>query len=192
MAVRKPKVDAKWRNRIVEYGEITASELEANPRNPRVHGDQQKAAMTSVLDDVGWVAPVIVNRTTGLVVDGHMRVGLAQDGPIPVAWVELSEAEENEMLALMDPIGSMAEINSDLLNELVDQGTLSDSLSAVIADLLPEADDEPAEKPKSVDLKPLKRAHVLVSVDLDEWDRVSEILDQLDGIDGVTVRSTVN
>lgn len=52
MPPRKPKVDAKWRNRIVDNGVITADEIEANPANPRVHGDQQKAAMSYVLGEI--------------------------------------------------------------------------------------------------------------------------------------------
>lgn len=194
MPPRKPKVDAKWRNRIVDNGVITADEIEANPANPRVHGDQQKAAMSYVLDEIGWVAPVIVNRTTGLLLDGNMRVGLAKDGPIPVAYVELTEAEEREMLALMDPIGAMADYNSELLEDLLgDTTSLDDAVAAAVADLLPDGDDdEDAVKPKTVELKPLQRAHVLVSVPLDKWDSVSEILDQLDSVDGITVSSTVN
>jgi ParB-like chromosome segregation protein Spo0J len=61
-----------------------------------------------MLDTVGWVQSVIVNRTTGYVVDGHLRVAMAiskGEALIPVSYVELDEAEENLVLAALDPVG---------------------------------------------------------------------------------------
>jgi|PlaIllAssembly_1097288.scaffolds.fasta_scaffold00122_16 hypothetical protein len=198
MAVaRKPKVDAKWRNRIVEYGEMTAAELSANPKNPRVHDARQKKAMGQMLDSVGWLLPIVVNRTTGLIVDGHMRVDLTAEGPIPVAFVELSEEEEREALALMDPIGAMATIDDDALDDLAEELTdLPDALDELLAQMRggtkAKADPKAKVEPETIDLAPLQRAHVLISVELDQWDKVSDVLDQLDDIDGVIIASMVN
>ena len=50
----------------------------------------------------GWVAEVLVNRTTGNVVDGHLRIELAltrQERTVPVTYVELTQAEEALVLA---------------------------------------------------------------------------------------------
>lgn len=59
MTKRKPE---PWRNRIVGYADVAASDLSANPLNARLHPAAQRAALTAVLDDVGFVAPVIVNK----------------------------------------------------------------------------------------------------------------------------------
>jgi hypothetical protein len=69
---------APWRNRIVGTGEEAPDRLLANPRNWRLHPSSQQEALASVLDDVGWVGQVLVNRRTGMLVDGHLRVELAQ------------------------------------------------------------------------------------------------------------------
>ncbi len=58
--------------------------LNANPQNWRVHSQAQQDALGSILNDVGWVQDVIVNRTTGNVVDGHLRAQLAQDRNDPL------------------------------------------------------------------------------------------------------------
>jgi ParB-like chromosome segregation protein Spo0J len=53
--------------------------------------------MSGALAEVGWVAEVLVNRTTGHIVDGHLRVELAlapQESTIPVTYAELTEDEE--------------------------------------------------------------------------------------------------
>jgi len=62
---------APWRNRIVGAGTNPPDQLVANPRNWRTHPTAQRAALTGALAEVGWVARVLVNRTTGHVVDGH-------------------------------------------------------------------------------------------------------------------------
>ncbi len=67
---------APWRSRIVGSGEETPDQLLANPANWRLHPKAQQAALASILVQVGWVLQVLVNRRTGHVVDGHLRVAL--------------------------------------------------------------------------------------------------------------------
>lgn len=62
-----------WRNRIVGHAEVPPGELIANPRNWRAHPAEQQRALSGALAEVGWVAEVLVNRTTSHVVDGHLR-----------------------------------------------------------------------------------------------------------------------
>ena len=85
---------APWANRIVCHGEEKPYKLLANPANWRRHGESQQRALSGVLGEVGLVQSVIVNRTTGHLVDGHLRVELAiaaHQPQIPVVYVELSE-----------------------------------------------------------------------------------------------------
>lgn len=181
-----------WRNRIVAYGEMTAEELQANPNNPRLHGPSQKSAMSTMLGEVGWVVPIVVNRTSGLIVDGHMRVDLAPGrGPIPVAFVELTEPEERELLALMDPIGQMATYNPDVLATVLEGLSTAISTADVLEGLIPEQQADDTVAAMTVQLKPLQRAHVLISVPLDRWDEVAELLDAVGAVAGVALASTV-
>ena len=113
---------APWQNRIVGYGEEPPDQLLANPKNWRIHPQAQQKALAGVLRDVGIVQNILVNRTTGHVVDGHLRVGLAlSEGQpmVPVTYVELSEAEEAEILATIDPLAAMAATDKDQLEELL-------------------------------------------------------------------------
>lgn len=128
-----------WKNRIVAYGEESPETLVANPKNWRVHPDSQKAALAGVLDDVGVVAPVIVNRTTGFVIDGHLRVALAisnRQSTVPVCYVELSEAMEAEVLATFDPIAGLAVPDLQALDEVLRSfDTGNESVMAMLDDL---------------------------------------------------------
>lgn len=123
---RRDEVTAKekWRNRIVENGDVDPATLVPNPRNYRRHPERQVSALTGSLVEVGWVAPVTVNRTTGRLVDGHARVELAlrNDVPsVPVQYVELSDAEEAIVLASLDPISAMASHDAKALDALLDE-----------------------------------------------------------------------
>ena len=111
-----------WRNRIVGEEEVAPDQLLANPLNWRIHPKFQQDTLTGVLNDVGWVQRVIVNKTTGNIVDGHLRVSLAlRHGAetVPVVYVELTEGEENEILATIDPISAMAATDKQKLGELM-------------------------------------------------------------------------
>lgn len=128
----------EWRNRIVGYDVVEADQLLANPANWRIHPKAQQDALTGVLDDVGWVQEIIVNKTTGHVVDGHMRVEVAitRGESVPVKYVELTEAEELLILATIDPISAMAATDAAQLENLL-QSVNSDSaaVQAMLAKL---------------------------------------------------------
>jgi len=78
-----------WRNRIVGTADVAPAELIPNPANWRSHPSEQQQAMSGALSRVGWVAQVLVNRTTGHAVDGHLRVELARtrgEPTVPVVY----------------------------------------------------------------------------------------------------------
>jgi len=118
-ATKKPK---KWRNRIVGHADVPPGDLMANPRNWRLHPLLQENALSAVLADVGWIDEVIVNKRTGFVLDGHLRVALAQkrhETSVPVKYVDLTDDEEGRVLAVFDPIGSLAGVDTDKMDALL-------------------------------------------------------------------------
>jgi DNA modification methylase len=128
-----------WRSRIVGHAEVAPADLVPNPRNWRTHPPEQQRALTGALSEVGWVAEVLVNRTTGHVVDGHLRVELAvarKEPTIPVTYVELTEAEERLVLATLDPLAAMASAEKDALAALLaDLEPADDALATLLAEL---------------------------------------------------------
>lgn len=128
-----------WRNRIVGHGEQAAISFMANPLNWRIHPKAQREALTGVLSEVGWVQSVIVNRTTGNVVDGHARIEealkLGDETPVPFIEVELSEEEEKQVLLTLDPISAMAAADKQNLDALLQDVSTA---SSAVADMLTE------------------------------------------------------
>jgi ParB-like chromosome segregation protein Spo0J len=123
-----------WANRIIGSGEEKPDQLLANPRNWRRHSKAQQDALTHMLDKVGWISDVIVNRQTQHVVDGHLRITLAMrhgEATIPVKYIDVSEKEEAAILATFDPLGAMAGRDEDLLAEILAEAELPEELEAI-------------------------------------------------------------
>ena len=131
-----------WQNRIVSYGEESPKDIRENPLNWRLHPQHQRQALTGLLDEVGWVDVVIINKTSGLLVDGHLRVEAALargEATIPVAYVELTGQEEKKVLATLDAISPLVDANNQRLESLLASvQTQSDHLTMLLEDLQPE------------------------------------------------------
>lgn len=120
-----------WENKIVEYREIAVKELKANPKNWRRHPKTQQEALSGILGEVGVIQNVILNRRTGHLIDGHLRVELAaKEGQktLPVSVVDLSDEEENLALATLDPVSAMATRDDEMLRELLESVNLENDL----------------------------------------------------------------
>ncbi len=187
---------ATWRNRIVGSGEEAPEQLLANPANWRTHPREQQEALAGALAEVGWVGQVLVNRTTGHVVDGHLRVELAisrAEPSVPVLYVELSEAEEHLVLATLDPLAAMATAEKDALAALLAGLETDDvALARMLADLadshgirrttLGDPDDiPPVPDDADVYVKPgdlwLLGEHRLLCADATDPEAVARLLD---------------
>ena len=138
------KINTEWRNRIVGSGTMAAGQFVANPSNWRIHPKAQRDALNGVLNEVGWVQNVIVNKITGNVVDGHARIEEAlkrgDDTPVPYVEVELTEDEEQKILLALDPISAMAAADKAQLDALLKSVETQDAaVMAMIADMADKA-----------------------------------------------------
>lgn len=163
-AKRKATVAPAIADRIVGEGEVAVAEIRANPANWRAHSQEQREAMREIFAKVGWISRVIVNRRTGLLIDGHMRVEeAARIGAktVPVEFVDLSVEEERAVLAVFDPIAAMAGIDRDRLRAVLGDLTGdTEGLSKLIDDLRSKvADEVPEERPEVEFTEELLESH---------------------------------
>jgi site-specific DNA-methyltransferase (adenine-specific)/modification methylase len=152
-----PPLRLEWRS---------PAELAANPRNWRRHPESQQAALAGVLSEVGWAGACLLNETTGLLIDGHLRqkVALANGAEkIPVLIGAWTPEQEAKILATLDPLASMAEADPVALDALLrDVNTGCEELQQMLADLWEDnkPPDEPAA-PIDEDTPPEPRADVV-------------------------------
>lgn len=141
-----------WKNRIVRTASIAPEKLIANPKNWRSHPKHQRDALKAVLDQVGWVQQVIVNKTSGIIIDGHLRVAMAierKEKKIPVNYVELNNEDEALILATIDPIAAMAKADEGLLDSLVNEiNTDNEALEKLLNSVTRSHDDDDQEDPE--------------------------------------------
>ena len=127
------------KNRIIGSGEEQLDNILFNPRNWRIHPLSQQNALKGVLEEVGWVQEVIINKNTGHLVDGHLRCQLAaREGQttIPVKYVDLTEEEEILVLSTLDPIAAMAATDKQKLDELfADIQSENDNVNTLIKEI---------------------------------------------------------
>jgi hypothetical protein len=133
-----------WKSKIVGHGQEPASQLLANPFNHRRHPDKQRKAVAASIREIGFVKSVIVNRTTGHVIDGHERImqALAQgeDTMVDVEYVELSEEKEKLALLILDKTSELATVDNASLEALVgDVQTAEQDLADLITEMSQEA-----------------------------------------------------
>lgn len=123
-----------WRNRIVSSGDEDPRVLKANTLNWRTHNKKQRQVLLGIMNQIGWVDRVLVNlrsgdewpedqRGTKTVVDGHLRVDEAirkNEPTVPVDRVDLNPDEESLVLATLDQITTLAEVDVEVLARLLD------------------------------------------------------------------------
>lgn len=105
------EVESPWKNKIVGHALVAPAELLANPLNFRVHPQAQREFLRAVIEEIGFIRSVTVNKLTGRIIDGHERVNQAKEAGQPlieVEYVELTEEQERKALATFDAIAALA------------------------------------------------------------------------------------
>jgi DNA modification methylase len=111
----KEKPPFKIRDRILELRRVPATDLIPNPKNWRRHPPKQRRAMKAALGEIGYADALLarVDENGNLIlIDGHLRAGLTPEDRVPVLILDVSEKEAEKVLATLDPLTGMAEIDS--------------------------------------------------------------------------------
>ena len=121
---------------------IDPKTLTPNPANWRRHPKVQKDALEAVIGEVGWAGALLFNEATGRLIDGHLRQEISHDGPVPVLVGSWSEEQERLILATLDPISALAEVESSALDALLKTVETESEAVRVLLERL-AADDSP-------------------------------------------------
>jgi hypothetical protein len=147
----------KIKNRIRELRYVKASELAPNPKNWRTHPKEQADALRGVLGEIGMADAVLARELEDgslMLIDGHMRAETVGDEELAVLVLDVTEAEADKLLAVIDPIAGMAGVNKSSLEELLAGITTdSDPLNSLLEQLAKtngifERDEPEADEPE--------------------------------------------
>lgn len=140
-----------FRDRIVEFRRVPASELVENPKNWRRHGDDQRRGLRSLVEKIGFAGAELTRVLDDgrlMLIDGHLRKDEFKNQSLPVLVTDLNEHEADLLLATFDPLGAMATTDDEALESLLSEVNASfDDLGDLIADVHGNYDEPEAEPP---------------------------------------------
>jgi DNA modification methylase len=128
-----------------------AEELDSNSRNWHLHPYAQEAALRDAKQEVGWAGALLYNERTKRLIDGHLRKKIAKKRErIPVLVGSWSEEEEAKILATLDPIGMMAQVNKGALEALLgsvrfESSAITSLLETMVGEAASKCIVDPAE-----------------------------------------------
>lgn len=120
-----PKKNNFFQDRVIGHEDVEVGQLLAHPHNFKIHNALQQSIVGKSLDEIGWLRRILVNRNTGFVLDGHLRVSLVfrehgEEGKVPVDYVDLTEEEEAYLLVMLDESTNMAFVDTMKRTTLLD------------------------------------------------------------------------
>ncbi len=132
------------RDRITELRRVKASQLRPHPKNWRVHPPRQQDILRGVLAEIGYADALLARQLPDgslELIDGHLRAETTPDMEVPVLIVDLDDQETAKLLALHDPLTSLATAERPVLVELLgDVTTENGAVQSLLDDLLEPAD----------------------------------------------------
>jgi hypothetical protein len=126
--------------------------------NWRLHPEAQTTALDGAIDEVSWAGAALYNERTGRLIDGHARKGvrsdLLVDGKMPVLVGSWTEEQEKLILATLDPLAGLAEVDSKMLESLhqdieIDNTAVQEMLKGQATEHGFGIDEEPEEAPEA-------------------------------------------
>ena len=136
--------------------------------------------MGGIFEEIGFAGALIVRETPeGFeIIDGHLRADMSGDELVPIIVVDLSEEEADKLLAVLDPIGAMAETDTEALDELLrGVSTGSDALMELMSELGGSVYDiEETEAPELEDTEREPYQHISFVLHDDQVARLKEAI----------------
>jgi hypothetical protein len=125
MAKRTKKLDQleSTSSTPLRFEYLDPKSIKLNAKNWRVHPRRQRQAYNAFKNQVGWAGAVLINETTGNLLDGHMRVDEAiknEDPSVPCLIGSWTEEKENLILQSLDPLGTLASTDREALASLTE------------------------------------------------------------------------
>jgi len=138
------------RDRVKELRRVRAGDLQEHAANWRRHPKAQVDALAGVISEIGFAGALIAyegDDGTLTLIDGHMRAGVSADQELPVVVLDVNEDEAKKLLATYDPIGAMAQTDTDALMSLLGDATFKAEPVNAMLEALANGEVQPLPNP---------------------------------------------
>ena len=109
------------RNRIKGHRRVRARDLVPHELNPRLHSDDQRAALAALYDEVGFARSLLAYELPDgrlKLIDGHLRQSMDPDMEVDVEVLDVDDAEARALLLSIDPLARLADYDAGKLDAL--------------------------------------------------------------------------
>lgn len=171
---------------------LKIEQLTPYAKNAKKHPQSQIDAIKKSIERFGFNDPIAVWGEKNIIVEGHGRLSAAKQlGIEEVPCIRLDHMSDDERKAYMlahNKTTMISDFDEGLLcNELEQLDQLFD-MSEFGFDELEKSDIEIEE----TELKPYRNVHYLITIDINNNDKIIDIIEKLKEIEGVEVESTLN
>jgi hypothetical protein len=145
------------KNRIIAHREVPARSLRPNPLNPRIHPEGQRTALRALLEEIGLARSVLAyiadehkhlpaDQAPLTLIDGHLRRDALDDALVTVEVLDVTDAEARALLLSIDPLASLADYDTAILNRLRGSASTSSDALANLWNSIAQEDARAIEK----------------------------------------------
>lgn len=172
-------------------------ETKPNPMNWRKHPPQQTQVVESLIfgdEKVGWAGAALFNKTTGNLIDGHDRRGLAikHNAMMPVLVGSWTEAQEKLILATLDPTTNMAVTDAEMLDTLMrDIHVMDKNITQMLADMAEKENLTPLNGDFAEDQSVQLRSQFQILIECNDEIEQTNLLNRFSA-DGLNCRALIS
>lgn len=171
--------------------EMNVKELKPYAKNTKKHDKTQIANVAESIKQYGFVQPIVVDKDNNIVI-GHCRYEAAKKlklETVPCVCVDELTDEQVKALRIVDNKSNESPWDMEFLADELAEIDLSDfdldfGINAVDENDIPNVEQK--------ELKPYKKVHYLITLDINENDKVIDLIKQIENVEGVEVDSTLN
>lgn len=171
---------------------VPLDKLRPYENNARTHSPEQVDKLRASLREFGFVNPILVDRDYGIIA-GHGRLMAAQAEGMetaPCVFVEhLTEVQKRAYILADNKLAELAGWDDDLLELEIGEIAALDFDIGIIGFAESDFDGigRPEKEPVTEKTKPYEKHHVLITCDAAKSPEIMEIINRLQGIEGVEI-----
>ncbi len=169
------------------------SDLVLSEYNPRTITKKARTDLTTSMRKFGIVDPIIINKRKdrmNVVIGGHQRIKIAKSlkvAEVPCVELNLTLKLEKELNIRLNK--NKGKFDFALLEDNFEQSDLI-SYGFDANDLLTE--ELPPIKPKEEIITKIKQVHVLISVNVDDFEKIKGNLEKIQKTSGIEYEQNIN
>ena len=171
--------------------EISVSELKPYAKNTKKHDKTQIANVAESIKQYGFVQPIVVDKDNNIVI-GHCRYEAAKKLKLetaPCVCVDELTDEQVKALRIVDNKSNESPWDIDFLADELAEIDMNGfdfdfGINAVDENDIPNVEEK--------ELKPYKKVYYLITLDINENDKVIDLIKRIENVEGVEVDSTLN